>query len=207
MNRTRARLYRAAGFAALLAVVAVLANAPWSRPWMLNLSASMPEGLYEVRPIDRKIQRGDAIVICAPPRMAALARARGYLGPGPCPQDTMPLLKLVAAVGGDVVDLGARTIAVDRHCLPSGVTYERDAAGRALPHVAPGHYRLAPNQLWLWAPAAHSFDSRYFGPVDARDVMKFAKPVFVRPAPAVLTFGNSECVTGSAATSAASSVP
>jgi len=206
VNRTRTRLYRAAGLAALIAVVAALANAPWSRPWMLNVSASMPEGLYEVRPIDRKIERGDAIVICAPPKMAALARARGYLGPGPCPQDAMPLLKFVAAVGGDVVDVSARAIAVDRRCLPSGVTYDRDGAGRPLPHVARGRYRLAPNQLWLWAPAPQSFDSRYFGPVDARDVTKFAKPVFLWAKPEVLSFGSVDCVISSSG-SASSSGP
>jgi type IV secretory pathway protease TraF len=38
--------------------------------------------------------------------------------------------------------------------------------------------RLAPGEVWLHSPyEARSWDSRYFGPVPARNVLYAAKPV------------------------------
>jgi len=180
-------------------VVGALAVAPVKHPWMVNTSSSMPVGLYSLDPVDRPIARGDAVVICAPAAAAALGAARGYLGTGTCPAHTDPLLKLVAATEGDVVDLGARSIAVDGKCLGQSVTFDRDSAGRELPRVARGRYRLEPNQIWLWAPAERSFDSRYFGPVDVRAVTNIARPVAVRPEPAGLSLANGPCATSPSA--------
>jgi conjugative transfer signal peptidase TraF len=185
---SRARAYRAAGLVVLLALVALLASTKLSRPWILNPSPSMPEGVYELRAVDRPIARGDTVVVCAPPSVTAFAATYHYLGPGPCSANTESLLKLVAAVEGDVVDLGPRSIVVNGRCLATGITLDRDRLHHALPRFARGRYRLGPHQLWLWAPAARSFDSRYFGAVDVRDVTNFAVPVLVKPAPAELRF-------------------
>jgi conjugative transfer signal peptidase TraF len=166
---------------------------------MVNTSASMPVGFYALDQVDRPIARGDAVVICAPATAAALGAARGYLGSGTCPAKTDALLKLVAAIAGDVVDLGSHSIAVDGKCLGESVTFDRDSAGRRLPRIARGRYRLEPNQIWLWAPAERSFDSRYFGPVDARAVTNIARPVAVRPALAGLSLSNGPCPTSPSA--------
>jgi conjugative transfer signal peptidase TraF len=161
---------------------------------MVNASSSIPAGLYELSPVERPIARGDTVVICAPPDFAALGARRGYLDAGPCAADTAPLLKLVAAVAGDVVDLRAHSIAVNGHCLGSSITFERDGSGRPLPHVARGSYRLGAHQIWLWAPAERSFDSRYFGALDAREVTNFARAEIVAAAPAALPHGEANCV-------------
>lgn len=178
----------------LLAVVAGLALGPVRHPWMINASSSMPVGLYELSPVERPIERGDTVVICTPKDFAELGARRGYLEAGPCVADTAPLLKLVAAVAGDVVELRPDSIAVNGHCLGSSVTFERDGSGRALPQVARRSYTLGPHQIWLWAPAERSFDSRYFGALDARDVTDFARAKIVRPAPATLPPAGADCV-------------
>jgi hypothetical protein len=41
-----------------------------------------------------------------------LARARGYLGPGPCPGGVQPVLKRVIAVAGDVLEGGPEALTV-----------------------------------------------------------------------------------------------
>jgi conjugative transfer signal peptidase TraF len=192
-GRSRTRAYRAAGLVALLAVVTVLAATKYARPWAINSSPSMPVGIYEWRPVDRAIARGDTVVVCAPPSVTAFAAAHHYLGPGPCSSNTEYLLKLVAAVGGDVVDLGPRTIGINGRCLVTGVTLEHDHAGHVLPRVARGRYRLGPQQLWLWATDARSFDSRYFGPVDARGVVHLAAPVIIGGPPAELRYTTGAC--------------
>ncbi len=190
--RTRARIARAAAFVVLVAVVAALAVAPEKYPWTINLTGSLPGLLYALGPIDRPIARGDTILVCAPASVAALGAQRGYLPAGPCPGQTAPLLKLVAAVGGDFVDLRARSIEVNGRCLGHSVTFDHDHLGRKLPQIARGRYRLGAGQLWLWTPAERSFDSRYFGPVRASDVTYFASPIAVEQ-PAVLMLANGPC--------------
>jgi conjugative transfer signal peptidase TraF len=153
----------------------------------------MPVGLYSVGPANGSIANGDTVVLCAPRAAALLGKARGYLGSGQCSTGTDPLLKLVVAVAGDVVDVGTRAIAVNGRCLGASETFDRDGKGRPLPHVARGSYRLKRGELWLWGPATHSFDSRYFGAVEAADVTNIAKPFAVWPAPAVPAFGSGPC--------------
>ncbi len=166
---------------ALVCVVALIATVPPRHALTYNASASMPVGLYEIRPVDRAIARGDTIMICAPHDFAVVGAARKYLLPGSCRAATAPLLKLVAAVEGDVVDLGDASIAVNGRCLRSGVTFVRDGFGRPLARVRRGRYRLRRHELWLWAPGPRSLDSRYFGPLDERDVLRLARPLFIRP--------------------------
>jgi conjugative transfer signal peptidase TraF len=192
-ERSRTRVYRAAGLVALLAIVTALAATKYARPWMINPSPSMPVGIYELRPVDHPIARGDTVVVCAPPSVTAFAAAYHYLGPGPCSSNTEYVLKLVAAIAGDVVDLGPRTIGINGRCLVTGITLERDHARHVLPHVARGRYHLGPHQLWLWAPAARSFDSRYFGAVDARGVVNLASPAIIGGPAAELQFSTDAC--------------
>ena len=196
MNRSRARLYRAAGLLALVAAVGAVCAVPLRHPWMYNGSSSMPVGLYELWPVDRPARPGDTLVICAPDDVARLGAARGYLEPGPCFAHTAPLIKLVAAVTGDVVDLGDRSIAVNGRCLGAGAgtTFAHDSRGGKLPRVRRGRYRLGPHDVWVWAPAERSFDSRYFGPLDVRGATAFASAVFVRPAPAKLGLSSGPCL-------------
>jgi len=190
---TRKRAVRAAGLAALVAVVAALAVAPVAHPWIINDSSSMPVGLYALDPVDRPIVRGDTVVVCAPPAIAALSAARGYLESGACSSNTAPLLKLVAAMAGDVVELRPRSIEIGGRCLGSSPTFEADRTGRPLPRIPRGRYRLRAGQLWLWAPAERSFDSRYFGPVDAGAVVHFARAMIVGGPAASLARSNGPC--------------
>ncbi len=153
----------------------------------------MPEGIYELRPVDRPVAVGDTVSICPPPAVAAVAVSRGYVDAGPCAYKSESFLKLVAATAGDVVDLGERYVAINGRCLVGAATLEHDAKRRPLPAIARGVYRLKPHQIWLWAPAARSLDSRYFGALDDRNVTVFAKPILVQGGPATLQFGGEPC--------------
>lgn len=56
------------------------------------------------------------------PQTAALARARGYLGPGPCAGGVQPLLKRVVAVAGDVVEIGPAAVFQTAQLPPATVS-------------------------------------------------------------------------------------
>jgi conjugative transfer signal peptidase TraF len=116
--------------------------------YRVNTTGSMPMGLYRLAP--GLLKRGDIVEYCLEGKYARLARERGYLGDGLCPNGLTPLLKRVAGVAGDEVlpeTLGI--LATDskgrpmRSALDSGIIPE----GKAL----------------LLGESPGSFDGRYFG--------------------------------------------
>jgi conjugative transfer signal peptidase TraF len=110
------------------------------------------------------IHRGDLVEFCPPPAIARIAVARGYEKHGSCPGGSLPFLKIVAAIGGDVISIDARGVAVNTHVLPGSVALQRDPSGRPL-HAQPfGVRRLPAGLLWIYG-TNESLDSRYFGPI------------------------------------------
>ena len=110
------------------------------------------------------VHRGDLIEFCPPTEIAREAVERAYEKEGSCPGGSLPFLKLVAAVGGDVVTIDARGVAVNDRVLPRSVPLERDPSGRPL-HAQPyGVRRLPTGSLWVYG-MNQSLDSRYFGPI------------------------------------------
>ena len=77
----------------------------------VNLSASAPRGLY--RMVAGRLTRGAWVAVCVSSHSAALARARGYLIPGPCAGGVQPAVKPVVALAGDVVESGPEAVTVD----------------------------------------------------------------------------------------------
>jgi conjugative transfer signal peptidase TraF len=143
----------------------------------MNLTDSMPVGIYHLVAADRAPVKGDIVKLCPPAAVAAEANERAYLPHGPCPGNTIPLLKIVAAVPGDVVDVSRARVAINGYALPGSAQQERDKAGRELGRYPAGRYRLAGGVIWLWTPNPRSWDSRYFGPVPAASVSGFARLV------------------------------
>ena len=176
MSRARARV---AVFCCIGTLTGI--GAAWAAGVRINTSPSMPRGLWQVSRA-AEAGRGDAVVVCAPPGPASrIGRERGYVGPGACPGGTEPLLKVVAAVAGDVVAVEPRGLAVNGAVLAATTPLAHDAAGRALPSWPPGIYAVQPGTAWVTTPAADSWDSRYWGPVRLADVLGMARPVAVWP--------------------------
>ena len=131
----------------------------------VNLTPSMPQGVYRLA--DGAPQRGDMIAFCLPEDRAAWALERGYIGAGSCPSETQPLLKYLAALPGDRIDVAPDGIRVTPlsggpACLWPAVSLERDRRGRALfPALESG---VIPKGMAL-ALALHpgSLDGRYLG--------------------------------------------
>jgi conjugative transfer signal peptidase TraF len=158
------------GFAAVVGLGALLGL-------RLNLTESLPRGVY--RTITEEAVRGSIVVVCLPLGAAELARARGYLGPGSCPGGVRGVGKIVLATGGDMVAHREGGITVNGRPIAHSRTLARDSRQRALPHHAWGDYVLEARELWLFSPyRPNSYDSRYFGPVYASDVVSVLRPVW-----------------------------
>jgi conjugative transfer signal peptidase TraF len=133
-----------------------------------NVTDSLPVSTYVTVPWG-SIHRGQLIEFCPPPEIAREAVARGYEKRGSCPGGSLPFLKIVAGVAGDVVSIDARGVAVKGRVLPRSVALERDPSGRPL-HAQPyGVRRLSAGSLWVYG-TNESFDSRYYGPIAERSV-------------------------------------
>jgi conjugative transfer signal peptidase TraF len=141
----------------------------------VNVTDSMPVGIYHLVPADRAPVKGDIVKLCPPIAVASIANQRDYLPHGPCPGNTVPLLKIVAATAGDVVDVSRDRVVVDGYALPGSAQQVRDAAGRALHDYPAGRHRLPGGVIWLWTPNPRSWDSRYYGPVPVANVSGFAQ--------------------------------
>ena len=155
-------------------------GAAWALGVRINTSPSMPRGVWWIAPAS-EVRRGDAVAVCAPSAAANLGRERGYLGAGGCGDGSAPLLKVAAAVAGDMVAVAANGLAVNGAVLADTAPVPHDAAGRELRVWPPGVYTVQSGSLWVTTPRANSWDSRYWGPVPAGAVRGEAWPLLVLP--------------------------
>lgn len=155
----------------------------WARHagFRLNTSSSMPRGIWRIAPLPAHIDRDMIIMACLPSGpIARMALQRGYVGLGDCPSGAEPLLKPVAAVAGDVVQVTQAGVAVNSTLIPNTILMARDGAGRALPAMPIGEYIVPPGSVWLLSSySPDSFDGRYFGSIPATSIQAAASPVWV----------------------------
>jgi conjugative transfer signal peptidase TraF len=153
------------------AVLATLSSAMKPPPIRLlwNVSASVPTGLYVLTDATQA-SLGDRVTLWPPQTIQALLAERGYLKPG------TPLIKTVAAVGGQRVCRSKNRIIVDGK--RAGTARKRDSEGRALPKWM-GCRTLSADQLFLMNLATpDSFDGRYFGPAARSLITARAVPLW-----------------------------
>ena len=165
---------RFAGPLGVLAVVAAAVGAAHGLGLRLNLTPSLPQGVYFLRP--GVPARGALVAACLPAEAARVGRQRGYLGSGTCANESAPVLKFVAASAGDVVEIGADTRVNGAYLQPAPPIEDR--VGRPLDAYPAGRYVLRRDQLWLYSPSPHSWDSRFFGPISVDDFLGVVRPVW-----------------------------
>ncbi len=173
-SRRRARFVLAglstAGLAALAWAFCV---SPLPRV-IYNPSDSVAVGWYRVDPRAHGSATphvGSLVLVPLSADVAALAARRRYLPLG------TPLLKPVAAVAPQRTCVAGGIVRIDG--VPVAATLRADGMGRPL-HAWSQCRRLRPGELFLLSttnPA--SFDSRYFGPVRASNVLGIAHPVWL----------------------------
>lgn len=135
-----------------------------------NPSDSVPVGWYRIRPT-APAHIGSVVLTRLPPDVAALAAQRGYL------PSHIPLLKRVGAAAPQHVCIVDGQVRIDG--VPVAAVLPADRMGRSLPFW-PQCRALADGELFLLSttnPA--SFDSRYFGPIQASAVIGIAQPIYL----------------------------
>lgn len=135
-----------------------------------NSSASVPIGLYDVRPT-RALHVGDIAVVMPPEPLAATLVERGSLPRG------VPLIKPIAALAGQTICRQGLRITIDGALV--GAALAHDHRGRPLPAWT-GCRTLGSSEVFLMNPEEpDSFDGRYFGPLPVSSVIGRAAPLWL----------------------------
>lgn len=143
----------------------------------INSTRSIPLGLYWLT--DAPVKKEDYVIFC-PPETAifAEARHRGYIGAGFCPGGYGYMMKRVVADFNDRVEVTPLGIRINGVPMPASGARKADKAGRTMPRYPLGSYTLGKSELLVMSDVSGtSFDSRYFGPVDASHVKGVIRPV------------------------------
>jgi conjugative transfer signal peptidase TraF len=166
---TRLATLTITGLAVLLVMVTSLLQPVPRLIW--NASASVPIGLYAVKPVSVH-HVGDLVAVRPPEALAAFLETRGYLARG------VPLLKHIAALPGQTICRTRRVITVSG--VTMGHALDRDRLGRMLPDWD-GCLLVADNEVFLmnWRSAS-SLDGRYFGPLPASTIVGRADPLWTQ---------------------------
>lgn len=152
---------------ALLTVPAVF-DLPTRLVW--NVSASVPTGLYAVRPT-APLRHGVLAAVMPPEPLATWLVEGGYLGRG------VPLIKRVEALPSQRVCRDGGRVTVDGRLR--AIARDADQFGRPLPRWS-GCVVVGEGQLFLLnADHPSSLDGRYFGPLMRSDVLGRATPLLV----------------------------
>ncbi|MDA9545333.1 conjugal transfer protein TraF [Bradyrhizobium sp. CCBAU 45321] len=157
-----------ATFGAAAALVATLALEPLPL-FIWNASASVPIGLYRLRPTE-SFHVTELVAVQPPEPLATFLDLNGFLPIG------VPMLKRVLALPGQSVCRTGLMISVDDVAM--GEAMDRDGRGRPLPKWQ-GCRVVGDGELFLmnWQ-SDDSLDGRYFGFLPASAVIGRALPVW-----------------------------
>lgn len=172
---------RASGHAlpVLTGSIVALAALTWPTHWrpavrlVYNASDSVARGWYHID-ASRRAQVGDLVLANLPSTVASWAAQRGYLPVG------VPILKPVAAIAPQTVCIDATELSIDGQVVATA--REVDGQGRTLTRWQQCR-GLVDGELFFLSAHAHSFDSRYFGPLSVTTVIGVAQPIWTWRSP------------------------
>jgi conjugative transfer signal peptidase TraF len=150
------------------AALAALSLAPHHPALLWNATASAPLGFYRLTPLGAP-RVGEKVALRPRGALAAWIVARGY-----APAD-VPLLKQVAAVGGQTVCREGDRVTVDGRLAARALAADR--RGAPLPAWR-ACVALGAGEVFLLNPPPDSLDGRYFGPSRVADLVGRAEPLW-----------------------------
>lgn len=152
-----------------IAAVCVPVTVQFPPRLVYNPTDSVARGWYRVVPREA-LHVGSVVMVQLPDDVAAFAAQRSYLPAG------VPLLKRIGAVAPQVVCVRRGVVRIDGVAV--GAVLALDGMHRPM-HSWVECRALAGGELFLLSNAhAASFDSRYFGPVGASNVIGNAQPLW-----------------------------
>jgi conjugative transfer signal peptidase TraF len=167
-QKARVKIRLVASGAVLAGSLSILGAFPKVLFW--NSSPSMREGLWIVQPLAR-VAVGAVVAACVPEASAKWARSHAVLGDGRCPGGVNAVIKRVAAVAGDRVQISHEGVTVNGKLVPGTVQNWSLDTGRVcgwrgpVPRITFNERVLRFGEVVLIGDArSRSWDSRWWGP-------------------------------------------
>ena len=175
---TRLGIFAAILLAMLTAAVTVFAR--YDLRLALSDSAA-PVGVYRFTPLHSRPIRGQLVGACLPLPLSVVALKSGYVhasSRSECPAGVPPVGKLALGLPGDTLEVAPDGVTINGRRFANSASAERDSQDRPLAHVPWGVRHVNAGEVWLFGfNDAHSWDSRYYGPLPLGAVRWVVTPV------------------------------
>jgi conjugative transfer signal peptidase TraF len=147
--------------------------------YRVNITASYPKGVYQT--ISKTtIEHGDFVMFC--PKNGPLmqnALKRGYVLKGICEGGFYPLLKKVAALEGDRVEV-TDYVYINGKREKKSRLHQYDLQGNSLPRTKDNNITVPKGYMFLLSDYHElSFDSRYLGLIEQNATISLMKPFYI----------------------------
>lgn len=148
----------------------------YQRYFVINFTQSMPLGVY-IKSYPAFYTKNDMVLVCLDDAIARWSVANHIIADGSGCQHSAPLLKKIAATGGDRVIVNCEGIIINgklmEHTAPVAKHIKRWIPINSEILLKDGEFIVIANQNNL------SFDSRYFGTVTTENVIAKASPLWL----------------------------
>lgn len=148
-----------------------------------NTSDSLPRGIYrQISTGAEGLKRGDIVRFCLSGEAARITKSRGYvdtpfLNTG-CEEYLRPLMKPVAALPGDYVEVSRDGVRINGQMLANSKSITEDGLHRPMPIADSG--TVEDGTVWLLSTHhLYSWDSRYYGAVPLANVRGIVRPFII----------------------------
>lgn len=140
-------------------------------------TGSIPIGVYKINH-DNKIEKGKYVLLCLPLSIVQMGKA--YLEfdkKSSCPAHTIPLGKKVIATVGDTIKITNSAMIVNHHFYAAPVL-KKDNQNRKIARLIKNGTYIA-KRVWFYGDGNYqkSWDSRYFGGINPKQVFATLTPI------------------------------
>ena len=141
----------------------------------VNITESYPEGVYRL--VSKDWKKRDLVEVCLPDPIKNIAVDRGYLRKeGRC-GGYPPVIKKVAGIEGDYVEI-SQIVSINGMALENTIVKTTDDQGRELAKAESG--AVEKDHVWLISTFSDiSYDSRYFGAISEEYVIGKLEPLWI----------------------------
>ncbi len=145
----------------LLLVIVVVLNSSLTK----NISISEPIGYYLKLPIIGEIKRGNKYLICLNDRKyVSILKQLGLPSTeSQCKYNSPYLIKQVAGIPGDIVEITMRGITINNKLQPNSMSFIQAYRISLYPLPIGDKFVLKHDEYFMLGITPHSVDSRYFG--------------------------------------------
>lgn len=140
--------------------------------YTINMSPSMELGIYKLYEID-SLEKGDIVYTEIPPDIKKILLERGYI----FTENINHFIKRIAAIPKDEVKIESNYVLINSNLYPMSYIKEIDSEGNLLESKLKDG-AIIENEYLLLGDTLDSYDSRYWGAIEKKYILKKAKKIF-----------------------------